>query len=307
MRIAIMGAGALGGYVGGRLAACGNDVVLIARGAHLEAIRKDGLFVKSPKGDLHLPQIHATDDPVSVGVVDYILFFVKNFDVKTSAIQMTPMIGADTAIITFQNGVSAPEIVACVTGSDNVLPGVIRFPADIKSPGVVRHSAPIDIVIFGERAGGSSPRCAAIAEQMAKANLMVRVADDIMQELWEKMTMQASFASISALTRLDIGPIRENADCAKLFRAAMAEAEAVALAELPRLEPGMAKRQWEFLLSIPPAVHASMRDDLERGKRIEIDSLSGEIVALGKKHGIATPLHETFVSLLAPSAEGVPG
>ena len=306
MRYAVMGAGALGGYIGGRLAASGNDVKLVARGAHLAAMQKDGLRIESPKGDAHIPQIRATDDPATVGIVDCILFLVKNFDAEASALQMLAMVGRDTVIIPFQNGVSAPDIVRRVTGSDNVLPGVIRFPADIRTPGVVRHSAPFDHVIFGETGGGISPRCLAVATDMKDAGLMARVADNIMQEIWDKLTMQASFASVTSLTRLDIGPIRDNAACSELFIASMQETETVARAVMPDLQPGMAMRAWEMLGTLPPNVHSSMLDDLQRGKPIEVDSLSGEVARLGEIHGIPTPLHGMFTAALQPFVNGTP-
>ena len=143
-----MGAGALGGYFGGRLAAAEHEVVLIARGAHLAAIQERGLKILSPRGDLHVAEIAATDDPRSVGPVDVIMFMVKNYDVEAAAEAIKPMIGPRTMVVTIQNGVSAPERVGAVIGIDRVVPGVARFPADVPAPGVVRHSAAFDEVRF---------------------------------------------------------------------------------------------------------------------------------------------------------------
>ncbi len=195
MRIAIMGAGALGGYFGGRLAAAGNDVTLIARGAHLEAIRTQGLHIHSPKGDLHLPNIRATDDPADVGPVDVVMFMVKNYDVEAAAEAIKPMLEPDTMVTTFQNGVSAPDRLAAIIGADRVIPGVARIPADIKEPGVIRHNADFDMLLFGESDGARSQRCEQFASVLKEAGTTAIVPENINHELWAKFVMQASLSS----------------------------------------------------------------------------------------------------------------
>ena len=285
------GGGGGGGYFGGRLAAAGNDVTLIARGAHLAALRADGLRIESPKGDLHLPDIKATDDPAGVGPVDVVMFMVKNYDVEAAGEAIKPMLGPDTMVTTFQNGVSAPERLAAIVGADRVIPGVARIPADIKSPGVIRHNADFDILLFGESDGSRSQRCEQFASALKGAGTTAIIPENINHELWAKFVMQASLSSVTALTRLNLGPLRENAGSADLFQRSMVETAQVGHAIIAGLHPDIAAQQWKFLAGLPGTVHASMLDDLVRGKRIELDYLSGDVVRLGALHGVATPLH----------------
>ena len=308
MKIAVMGAGALGGYFGGRLAAAGHDVTLIARGAHLAAIKANGLRIQSPKGDLHLPEIAATDDPASVGPVDVVMFMVKTYDLDQAAQAMLPMLGPQTMVTTFQNGVSAPDRLGAIVGAQHVVPGVARIPADIMAPGVIRHNAAWNMLQFGEANGMPSDRCAGFSEALTAAGVDVELSPNIRHELWRKFVMQASLASITALTRLNVGAIRANPAAASLFRRSTVETAAVGRAEIPDMPPNVAEEQWRFISNnLPDTMHASMLDDLLRGKPIEIDDLSGEVVRLGRKHGIPTPIHEVFDAALQPFANGAPG
>jgi len=307
MRIAVMGAGALGGYFGGRLAAAGHDVTLIARGAHLAAIKADGLRINSPKGDLHLPMIRATETPAKVGPVDLILFLVKNYDLDGAAHAIAPMLGPETMVTTFQNGVTAPHHLGEIIGHDHVVPGVAYIPADIAAPGVIRHPAPNDTLRFGEMAGGGSARCDRFHAALSEAGATPVIEDRIDHVLWEKMIMQATMASITALTRLDLGPLRDCRESRDLYRAAVAETARVAQAVVPDLPDGLEDKVWQFVMALPPNVHASMLDDLQRGKRLELEYLSGEVVRLGLKHDVPTPIHATFRAALMPFVDGGPG
>jgi 2-dehydropantoate 2-reductase len=307
MRITIMGAGAMGGYFGARLAAAGNDVTLIARGAHLAAIRADGLRVQSPKGDLHLPDIRATDDPATVGVVDVVMFMVKNYDVDAAARAIVPMLGPETMVVTCQNGVSAPDRLAAVIGADKVVPGVARFPGDIAAPGLIRHSADSDRMSFGEVDGRVSARVLAFQQALTLAGITAIIPDNIIQDMWIKFIGQSALSAITTLTRLDIGPLRDTPASYQLFLDAIAEADRVGRAVVPGLPDGIAERVWGVLNSFAPTMHASMLDDLLRGKPLEVDYLSGEVVRLGRKLGIATPIHSVFLAALSPFADGAPG
>ncbi|MGG7643715.1 2-dehydropantoate 2-reductase [Rhodovulum sp. YNF3179] len=307
MRVAVMGAGALGGYFGGRLATAGHEVTLIARGTHLDALRRNGLTIRSPKGDAHIPDIEATDDPGDVGPVDVIIFAVKNQDVDASAKALVPVLGRDTWAITVQNGVRAPERLAEILGNERVVPGVVRMPGDISAPGVIRHSANFDFIHFGELDGQVTERVKGFRDALVEAGCMAEISTDIRTELWRKFTMQASFASVSALTRLDVGVIRESSECSSMFHSSMKETAAVAQAVLPDLGEDLSTAAWDFIQKVPPKAHASMLDDLNRGKPIEIDYLSGEVVRLGRKHGVPTPIHGFFLASLAPFRYGAPG
>lgn len=307
MKIAVMGAGAMGGYFGARLAAGGQDVTLIARGAHLAAIKKNGLRLISPKGDLHLPDIRAVATPDEVGPVDVVLFMVKNYDVEDAGRSIAPLLGPDTMVVTCQNGVSAPDRLAAIIGEEHVVPGVARLPGDIAEPGVIRHSAQFDRLSFGEAGGGSSARCEAFHAALAAAGCMPDVQANIRHDLWAKFIMQASFASITSLTRLDIGPLRNTPATVELIRESMAETERVGRAVVPDLPEGYVDLAWNILgTMLPPETHASMLDDLNRGRRIENAYLSGDVVRLGAAHGVPTPIHAVFARALAPYEAGPP-
>lgn len=307
MHIAIMGAGALGGYFGGRLAAAGHQVDLIARGAHLAAIRAHGLRIESPKGDLHVPGIRATDDPADVGPVDAVLFFVKNYDVEQAAAALAPMLGADTFVVTFQNGVSAPDRVADIIGQGRVVPGVARIPAAVRAPGIIEHRAAMDTLIFGETDGVISARCEQLAAALRDAGTDPVVSTDILAELWGKFVLQSATSAITAMTRLTFGQVRAVPETATLLRRAMQETADVGRAIHPAFAPDMAAQQYAAFEAMPGNVKASMQDDLLRGKRLELPWISGDVVRLGRAHGVATPVHEVAYGVLLPFVDGAPG
>jgi len=303
MKIAVMGAGALGGYFGGRLAQAGEDVWLIARGAHLEALRKDGLKIESPKGDAHVTNIRATGDPREVGPADLIFFMVKNRDVEGAAEAIEPMIGPETMIVTCQNGITAWQRLAAIVGRVHVVPGVARIPGEIASPGVIRHTAPFDRLIFGEADGAHSARCEMLRDILAGAGTSPVIAGNIIHELWSKFCGQSVLASLTTLTRLDIGPLRENEASRQLFKDAIAEAYAVGRAVVPDLPASVLDDNWDFVMKLPPQMHASMLDDLNRGKPLEHEYLSGDVVRLGEKRGVPTPIHRVLYAALKPIAD----
>ena len=306
MRIAVMGAGALGGYIGGRLATTGHQVTLIARGAHLDALQSNGLRIQSPKGDLHLPEVDATDDPSSVGKVDVVMFMVKNYDVEDAAHGIKPMLGAKTMVVTCQNGISAWERLGKIIGVEKVLPGVVRFPANIASPGVIRHTAENDTVSFGEVDGLASKRCQNFKDALIEAGITTIIPDNIIHDLWTKFIVQSALSSMTALTRLDIGPIRDNPASRQLFLDAMNEADLVGRAVVPELPLGNVEQSWKFMGTLPRTMHASMLDDLNNGKPIEVNYLSGEVVRLGELYGVPTPIHNVLNAALQPYLNGLP-
>ena len=302
MKIAVMGAGALGCYFGGRLAAAGEQVGFVARGAHLEALRRDGLRVESPLGDLHLPEVTASDDPAEIGPADVILFLVKLYDTEAAAAAMRPMIGPETLVISFQNGVNGPGRINRTLGEDRALGGVAAIPADIRAPGVVRHSAPFATLSFG-----GDPRLAALKTAFDAAGVEANLVDDIEDRIWIKFIMLTTFSAATCLARLPIGPVRDDPEAAPLIDALLAEAEAVARAAHPGLAPGAGEAARDFVAGLPANMRSSMLDDLMRGKRLELIDLSGEVVRLGAAHGLPTPAHEFAVRALHPHAMGTPG
>src|SRR5215213_1434309 len=185
MKIAIFGSGGVGAYFGGRLAASGEDVAFVARGAHLNALQHDGLSIDSPNGNLHLPKVQATDRPQAIGPVDVVLFTVKLYDVDASASTLSPLIGPDTVVITLQNGVDAMDMVAKHVGDAHVAGGAAYIVAVIDGPGHIRHTTAQQLV-FGERDGRRSDRLVAFEEAGTRAGFQAKASTDVMADLWTK-------------------------------------------------------------------------------------------------------------------------
>lgn len=306
MKIAVMGAGALGCYFGGRLAAAGADVTFIGRGAHLDALRADGLKIESPLGDLHLPRVNASSDPAEVGPVDTVLFLVKLYDTEQAAEAIAPLLGPDTAVITFQNGVNSRARIGRIVGEGRVIPGIAVIPADVRAPGIVRHSGPFARLVFGEADGRESDRCKAFLAALQSAGVDAEIAVNIEVRVWEKFIMLSTLSAITTLTRLNIGPIFADDACAGLVRSAVEETAAVGRKVCPALPENAAEKAFTMLKGMPGHMHASMLDDLNRGKRLELNDLSGEVLRLGRELGIATPTHELAWRALHPFVNGQP-
>ena len=304
MKIAVMGAGALGGYFGGRLAAAGADVTFIARGAQLDALRSAGLHIESPLGDLHLPRVNATSDPAAVGPVDTVLFLVKLYDTEAAAQAIAPLLDKETSVVTFQNGVNSCERIGRIIGEDRVIPGIAVIPADVRAPGIVRHSGPFARLVFGEPDGSESARCKALLDALKSAGVDAEAVANIQVRVWEKFIMLSTLSAITTLTRLNIGPIFADGACATLVERAVRETAAVGRKVCADLPENAAEKALAMLKGMPGHMHASMLDDLNRGKRLELNDLSGEVVRLGCEHGIATPTHEMAWRALHPYVNG---
>jgi 2-dehydropantoate 2-reductase len=304
MRIAVMGTGGVGGYFGGRLAAAGQDVTFIARGAHLEALRRHGLQITSALGDATIAPAQATDDPASVGPVDLVLFTVKLYDTEAAANAIRPLIGPDTGIVTFQNGVTSTEVLAQKLGAEHVIGGVAKIAAVVVEPGVIRNTGTFAELIFGELDGSPSARVAALATALAAAGVKHTVSDDIRRDIWDKMVFLSTFAGVTSLLRLPIGPIRSDRETRCLLHDGLAEASAVALAEDVGLPKDAADRILELIDGLPYEGKSTMLHDLEGGRRLEVGWLSGTIARLGHEHGVATPTHELIARALKLHADG---
>jgi 2-dehydropantoate 2-reductase len=222
MRIAIIGAGGVGGYFGGRLAAAGEDVHFVARGDHLAALRRNGLRLVSPKGDAHVKLVNATPDPIKIGQVDIVLFTVKMYDVDEAASKLAPLLGPSTVVITLQNGVEAVEMVQRHVPRKQIAAGVAYVAAVISEPGVIKHTA-LETLIFGELDGSPSPRLDKLAAACQRAGFKARVTQTIEQDLWTKFTRLTVFSGMTAVTRSPIGVTREDPDLLEMFRAACQE------------------------------------------------------------------------------------
>ncbi len=303
MRIAVMGTGAIGGYVGARLATAGAEVVFIARGAHLAAIREAGLKVTSPLGDLHINPATATDDPAEVGPVDMVLLGVKLYDVEAAVRALQPMLVPETGVVSLQNGVNAPTVISEIAGPAHCIPGVVLINGEIAGPGTIQHNA-LNSLIVGEPDGSSSARLERFVELGNEAGLEVTLSPDIWLEVWRKFLLMASMGGLSAMTRVPLGRIRETPATWRLAEQAMREIVAVAQAEGVGLTEVDIEKALAYVQGVPPTWKSSLTFDLEQGKRLEVEWLAGAVCRLGEKAGIDTPFHRTVLGALMPHASG---
>jgi 2-dehydropantoate 2-reductase len=304
MRIAVIGAGGVGGAFGAALAQAGADVTFVARGAHLQAMRDNGLRIESPRGNITLTPTQATDDPTAIGPVDFVLFCVKLWDVETAGAAIKPLIGPTTAVIPLQNGIDSSERLIPILGAQAVMGGVAQISATIAEPGVVRQIGTFMKLIFGELEGGKSARGEAFLQICQQAGFDAAHSDQIMTELWMKFILLATNAAITAATRTPIGKLRDDPDIAPLFARASAEVAAVGRARGVKLPEDVVDRVAGFTKTAPPTMMASMAHDLIRGNRIELPWLSGKVVSLGRELGVPTPVHEVLNAVLKPFTNG---
>ena len=306
MRIAVVGAGGVGGVYGAALAQAGAEVTFIARGAHLAAMKSKGLKVESPRGDTHLLPTIATDDPATIDPVDVVLFCVKLWDVESAGTAIKPMVGPDTAVIPLQNGVDAHERLASILGARAVMGGVANISATIAEPGVIRQTGTAMRMVFGELDGARSGRAEAFAALCQKAGIDGVLSPAILTELWMKFILLASNASIMALARLPVGKLRDDTDIAPWFTTAYEEVTAVGRASGVPLPEDAVERTLSFNRNAPAGLIPSMAVDLLRGNRLELPWLSGKVVELGRKHGVPTPTHALMYAMLKPYIMGKP-
>jgi 2-dehydropantoate 2-reductase len=306
MRIAVVGAGGVGGGFGAALAKAGADVTFIARGAHLAAMKSEGLRVNSPRGDTHLVSTQATDDPKTIGKVDVVLFCVKLWDLESAGERIKPLIGPGTAVIPLQNGIDAADRLTPILGRDAVMGGVAQISASIVKPGVINQVGTFMRMIFGELDGKIGKRGEDFLALCLKAGFDATLSDKILTELWMKFIPLTTNASITALTRLPIGKLRDDPDIRPVFLASINEVIAIGRAKGIALPADAFERTMDFLAHTPPGMKASMALDLERGNRMELPWLSGKVVALGRELGVPTPVHSTMYALLKPYIMGTP-
>ncbi len=304
MRIAVMGTGGVGGYFGARLALGGSDVSFIARGRHLEAIRRQGLKVESPLGDMHLENPRATDDPAAIGPVDLVLFGVKLWDTEATAKAMAPLVGPETAVISLQNGVRKDDILRDVLGARAVMGGACYIAAQIAAPGVIRHSGTVQKLVFGEYDGKRSARAQAFFDACRQAGIDVEVSADIRRTIWEKFVFLVGLSGLTTTIRKPIGPIRSNPRTRALLHDAMREVVAVGRSEGVQLAQDFADNRLAFADGLPATMTSSMHNDLERGNRLEVDGLSGDVVERGRVAGVPTPVNRVIYDILILHAAG---
>jgi 2-dehydropantoate 2-reductase len=307
MRIAVVGAGGVGGGFGVALAKAGADVTFIARGAQLAAMKSQGLKVLSPRGDIHLVPTQATDSPSEVGKVDYVLFCVKLWDVESAGAHIKPLIGPETAVIPLQNGVDAAERLIPILGANAVMGGVAQISAAITGPGLIQQVGTFMRMVFGELDGKRSARGEQFLAQCQKAGFDATLSDQILTDLWMKFILLAANASAVALARQPIGTLRDDPEIRLVLIAAYREVMEVGRAHGVALPPDAVETVLALTDHLPPPQKPSMALDLERGNRLELPWLGGKVVELGKKVGVPTPTHSLMYAMLKPYAMGKPG
>ena len=303
MKIAIFGSGGVGGYFGARLAAAGEEVTFLARGAHLKAMQDEGLHIESPSGNLHLPKVQATDRPQAVGPVDVVLFTVKLYDVDASAATLRPLIGPNTVVITLQNGVEAMEMVAKHVGEDHVAGGAAYIVVVIDKPGHLRHTTAQSLV-FGEPNGARSDRLVAFEEACLRAGFKGKASTDVQTDLWVKFIRLSTWSGMTTVTRSPMGIVRDDPALFTMMMAAIDEAIAVGRARGITFPADILDSTLGMIKGFPPNSKSSMLEDLERGRPLELPWLSGAVVRLGQEVNVPAPTHQFITTVLTPFAHG---
>lgn len=299
MRIAVMGTGGVGGYFGARLAQAGHEVAFVARGRQREALLAHGLRVESPLGDVHLHDVPVTDQPADIGPVDLVLFTVKLWDTLGAAESVKPLLGADTAVVSFQNGVVKDDILRDMLGPEHVIGGVTYIAAAIAEPGVIRHSGQLQKLVFGEYDGSLSPRVQRFRDACAESGIDAEVSERIERAIWEKFVFLVGLSGTTSLARSTIGPIRGNQHSRGFLHDVMAEVVQVARAQGVGLPSDYADDRLAFTDTVPATMTSSMHHDLEHGNRLEVAWLSGDVVNRGTRLGIPTPCNRAIFDVLS--------
>jgi 2-dehydropantoate 2-reductase len=304
MRIAVIGAGGVGGAFGAAMAKAGADVTFVARGAHLAAMRAAGLRIQGGRGETVINPAQATDDPASIGPVDIVMFCVKLWDVETAGEAIKPLIGPATAVIPFQNGIDSHERLIPILGAEHVMGGVAQISATIAAPGLIRQTGTFMRLVFGELAGGKSARGEAFLALCKAAGFEATHSGAILTDIWMKFVILATNSGFTAATRSAIGILRDDPDIAPLLRQATEEVVAIGRASGVSLPADAADRAVTFQAQAPAGMMASMAHDLIKGGRIELPWLSGKVVALGRQLGVPTPVHAMLNAVLKPHVNG---
>jgi len=306
MRIAVIGTGGIGGPFGASLAKTGADVTFVARGAHLAAMRENGLRVEGDRGETHIRPAQATDDIASIGIVDFVLFCVKLWDVESVGEQLRAIVGPGTAVVPLQNGVDAADQLISVLGPDAVMGGTAFVTGNIAAPGVVRQTGTYQRMTFGELDGRLSERGQRLRELCETAGFEGILSPDIRVPVWEKFILLVPLSGLHALTRVPLGLWRGDSDLLALYEAALRETVAVGLAEGVRLPPDCIDRTLAMMWSMPAHHTTSMGNDLARGNRLELPWFACKVVELGRRHDIPTPVNGFIYTALKPHINGTP-
>ena len=303
MRIAVMGSGGVGGYFGGRLAHGGADVSFVARGKHLEAMRADGLRIDGPE-PIHVKRVNATDDPKEIGVADLVLLCVKLWDTELALTQIRPMVGPNTTVISFQNGVLKDQYLRAAFDQRQLMGGVGYVATTIEAPGVIRQTGPMQRLLFGEFDGSRSPRAERFLAVCLAGGINAELSSDIVREIWQKYVFLVGLSGTTTTIGKPIGPIRSNPQTRAFLHDVMQEVVDVARAHGAAVPADYAQVRLQLADDVSPDMTSSMHHDLQRGNRLEVDWLSGGVVKLGQEKGVPTPLNRAIADILALHADG---
>ncbi|HEY1361031.1 MAG TPA: 2-dehydropantoate 2-reductase [Xanthobacteraceae bacterium] len=306
MRMAIMGSGGVGGYFGARLAMSGADVHFIARGAHLAAMRECGLTVEGGPEPIRVRKVNVTDDPRTIGPVDLVLFCVKLWDSEAAARQLMPIVGPDTGVISFQNGVTKDDALRPIFGEHALLGGVAYVGTAIGRPGVIVQTGPLQRLVFGEYDGRRSPRVEAFHAACKRGGINAEISDDVRRSIWEKYVVLVAMSGATTAMRSTIGSIRSNPLAREFLLDLAREVVAVGRAHGVALPADYAEQRIPFFDGWPPEMTTSMHHDLQAGRPLELRWLAGGVVELGAQLGVATPLNRAVRDILILHAGGTP-
>jgi 2-dehydropantoate 2-reductase len=300
MRIAIYGTGGAGGYFGARLAQAGEEVVFLARGEHLRAIRERGLRVETPEGEFVVHPARAEEDPARVGVVDVVIFGVKTWQLPEVARAAAPMVGPGTLVVPLQNGVDAPVELAAALGEEHVLGGTCGTISRVVEPGFVRSLGAINFVKFGELDGRPSERTDRLRRAFEAAGVTAEVPASIHAAMWEKFLFVVPYGGVGAVTRAPAGVVRALPETRRMLEAAMQEIFEVAEARGIGLARDIVGRSMELVDALAPGGTTSLQRDVTSGRRTELEAWNGAVVRLGREAGVATPLNAFLYHSLLP-------
>ena len=305
MKIAMMGSGGVGGFFGGRLAQAGYDVSFIARGAHLAALQRDGLLIENEaQGDLRMARVNATDDPATLGRVDLVVLSVKLWDTEEAARAIAPIVGPDTGVLSLQNGVVKDDILRRVFGEGRVMGGVGYVATHIARPGVIRQVGTMQRIVVGEYDGRPSQRATFLHHALLESGVKAELSDDVRRSIWEKYVFLVGLSGTTTTMRTTLGPIRANPRSRAFLHDLMREVVAVGRGLGVALPADFADNRLAFADTLPEDMTSSMHHDLERGNRLEVEWLSGGVVAMGEQAGIPTPANRAVNDILAVHSSG---
>jgi 2-dehydropantoate 2-reductase len=308
VKVLVMGAGAVGGFYGAALAGRGHDVTFVARGAHLAALRERGLTIRRAGGATVLRPVHAVADPAEAGGdIELVLFTVKGYDTELAARALGPVVGPRTAVLTLQNGVESGDRLGAVLGAEPILIGTTLIATIVAAPGIIDQANPLWRVELGEPSGAITPRVEGVAAALRDAGVEVRVTADVRRAVWDKFIRLAPGATLTSACQATIGEVRSTPEGAALYRALIAETVTVGRAAGAALPPDAVETAVRAIQALPADMRTSMQLDYERRRRVELEGITGAVVRLGQRLGVATPSYDPIYAVLRVRAAAFGG